>query len=343
MDTSKSADGSNCPVCGAPCSAVVAGAEDVAREIALRRQFFLSRLEGDVDPRDLRDLTEMTTNNPAAVFGCSECEMLLRGDPIRTPVRFACDEYEERTLRDLHELHVATYAAKTAIRDLLPAGSVVLEIGSYVGGFLEAARRWGWTATGIDIGRDTAEFTAAKGYDVTTERFERCEFRPDSFDGVFIWNCFEQMTNPHEVLERVRAISRRGAPLVVYVPDGAVSRDAERAFAAGEPRDGSSPVVQQLAYNNLLGFPHHFGYAESSLTQLMLQGGFDLHSARNVPAIRPLRDRLTRCAREEEERVEPAWIEAVFVNAADEGEASSGRARGSAAGTAAYPTRRSRS
>jgi len=292
---------------------VIADEEDVAAEIALRREFFLPRLEGEIDPRDLRDLTEMTTNDPAPVYACGACEVLVRDDDVRTPVRFACDEYEERTLRDLHELHVATFVAKTRIRDLLPSGSHVLEIGSYVGGFLEAARRWGWTAVGIDIGRDTAEFTAARGYDVTTERFERCEFRPESYDGVFIWNCCEQMTNPREVLQRVRVIAKRGAPLVVYVPDGAVYRDAERAFAAGEPRDTSSPVLQQLAYNNILGFPHHFGYAESSLTQLMLSAGFALHSAMNVPAIRPLRDRLTQAAREEEERVEPAWIEAVFV------------------------------
>lgn len=314
MDRSRSAAVSNvCPLCGNPCRDVVATEAEVAEEIALRREFFLSRLEGTIDPRDLRDLTEMTTNDAAPVYACRECEILVRGDAIRTPVRFACDEYDERTLLTLHELHVATFSAKANIRGLLPRGSRVLEIGSYVGGFLEAARRWGWNASGVDIGRDTAEFTAARGYDVTTERFERCDFPAESFDGVFIWNCFEQMTNPQEVLERVHAIAKRGTPLVVYVPDAAVYRDAERAFAVGEPRDASSPVVQQLAYNNILGFPHHFGYAESSLVRLLSSCGFALQSAANVPAIRPLRDRLTRSAREEEERVQPAWIEAVFV------------------------------
>ncbi len=237
MDRSKSAAAPDCPLCGQPCRDVLAGEEDVAAEIALRREFFLSRLEGEVDPRDLRDLTEMTTNEGEPVYECAGCEVLVRGDDVRTPVRFARDEYDERSLADLHALHVATFTAKSAIRDLLPRGSRVLEIGSYVGGFLEAARRWGWSATGIDIGRDTAAFTAAKGYDVTTERFERCEF-DEPFDGVFIWNCFEQMTNPQEVLARVRSIARERAPLVIFVPDGAVYREAERAFSEGEPRDG---------------------------------------------------------------------------------------------------------
>ena len=313
MSASATARSKSAPAaeCGHSAAVLIASAGDVAREIELRRNFFLSRLDGPVDERDLRDLTEMTTNEGEAIYRC-DCDVLVRVDPMRTPQRFAADEYDERTLHKLHELHVATFVAKTWIRDLLPRGSRVLEIGSYVGGFLEAARRWGWKATGVDIGRDTAEYTAAKGYDVTTERFERIDFAPDSFDAVFIWNCFEQMPNANEVLERVHAIAKPGAPLVLYVPDGAVYAAAQRAFADGEPREGISPVVQQLAYNNLLGVPHHFGYSDASLARIVTRSGFVHDSTRNVPAIRPLRERLTACAREEEGRVEPAWIEAAF-------------------------------
>jgi Methyltransferase domain len=309
MDRSRSALATEC---SHKATELVATPEDVAKEIALRREFFLPRLEGRVDERDLRDLTEMTTNDPAAIGRCVDCGILVRADAVRTAIRFACDEYDERTLRTLHELHVATFTAKTNIRDLLPAGSQVLEIGSYVGGFLEAARRWGWSPVGVDIGRDTAAYAAAKGFEVTTERFERCEFGLESFDGVFIWNCFEQMPNAAEVLERVREISKRGAPLVLYVPDAAVYVAAESAFTAGEPREPISPIVQQLAYNNLLGFPHHFGYGEGLLTRTVKGCGFTRESMTNVPAIRPLRDRLTKDARDEEQRVEPAWIEAIF-------------------------------
>ena len=309
MDRSKSAVASEC---AHDATELVASCEEVAQEITLRREFFLSRLDGPVDERDLRDLTEMTTNDGAAIWRCAACDILVREDPNRTPTRFACDEYDDRSLRTLHDLHVTTFAAKENIRALLPAGARVLEIGSYVGGFLEAARRWGWSAIGVDIGRDTADFARRNGLEVTTERFERCDFAGESFDAVFIWNCFEQMPNPIEVLDRVHAISKRNAPLVLYVPDGAVYSAAQRSFAQGEPRAALSPIVQQLAYNNFLGFPHHFGYSELSLRKTVESCGFTHVKSTNVPAIRPLRDRLTQCARDEEERVAPAWIEAIF-------------------------------
>lgn len=309
MARSKSALATECPH---DQREVVASPEDVAREIELRRAFFLSRLEGPLDECDLRDLTEMTTNDPAAIDGCERCDVLVRSDSKRTATRFARDHYEQRTLRSLHDLHVATFTARPWIRELLPPGSRVLEIGSYVGGFLETARQWGWSAAGIDIGRETAAFTQAEGYEVTTERFERSDFPRASFDGIFIWNCFEQMTNPNEVLARARSIAKPDAPLVIEVPDGAVYRDAQRAFSEGEPRVEASPIVQQLAYNNLLGFPHHFGYSESSLTRIVGGAGFSLRTLHRVAAIRPLRERLTAKALEEEKRVAPAWIEAVF-------------------------------
>ncbi|HKB81328.1 MAG TPA: class I SAM-dependent methyltransferase [Thermoanaerobaculia bacterium] len=289
----------------------VATAEEVADEIELRRRFFLARLRGPVDGEELRDLTEMTTNEPAAIR--YRDGVLVRDDPIRTPVRFAQDHYDERTLRRLHALHVEFFAAKTNIRDALPSGSRVLEIGSYAGGFLEVARRWRWKATGVDIGQDTAEFARAIGFDTTTERFERCGFAAESFDGVFIWNCFEQTPDPPELLARSFAVIRRGGLLALQVPDGGVYREAERAFRDGEPRIAESPIVQQLAYNNLLGFPHRFGFSEESLTRIVTAAGFELRGIRSVPAIRPLRDRLTDSAREEEARVAPAWIEALFT------------------------------
>src|SRR5438309_761450 len=109
---------------------IVASADDVGAEIDLRRQFFLARIEGALDACDLRDLTEMTTNGPAAIHRCIECDLLIRDDSSRIAANFAYDHYQERTLRSLHDLHVDTFSRKTHIRELLPRGSCVLEIGS---------------------------------------------------------------------------------------------------------------------------------------------------------------------------------------------------------------------
>ena len=287
----------------------LASRDDIAREMELRREFFLSRLDGS-SVGTLRDIVDMTIDAEAPIYLCA-CGVLVRPDPMRTPARFAADEYDLQTLEMLHALHVSTFASKTAFRDLLPSGARVLEVGSYVGGFLEAARRWGWRATGVDIGRETSAFARSKGYDVTSERLERCAFEDGSFGAVFIVSCFEQMVNPAEVLAKVHAITKPGAPLVIMTPDAAVYIEAERAFAAGEPRDDRRASVQRLAYNNLLGFPHRFGYTQTALERLVGCAGFTLMTAVRVPAIRPYRERLSALAREEESQVGPAWIEAV--------------------------------
>ena len=62
----------------------------------------------------------------------------------------------------MDELHVDTFAAKTNIRDLLPRGSRVLEIGSYVGGFLETARRWGWTLRRAQATRAVLQYIGSR-------------------------------------------------------------------------------------------------------------------------------------------------------------------------------------
>ena len=85
-----------------------------------------------------------------------------------------------------------------------------------------------------------------------------------------------------------------------------------RASPAGKPRARDRQSVVQSSSNSPTNFPHHFGCGESSLARTVESAGFARQSMTSVPAIRPLRDRLTKDARDEEQGVEPAGIEAVF-------------------------------
>jgi len=54
------------------------------------------------------------------------------------------------------------------LRRLLPVGATprIAEVGSFVGGFLAAARERGWSAVGIDPGEEVGEFCREKGFAV---------------------------------------------------------------------------------------------------------------------------------------------------------------------------------
>ncbi|HEU4887047.1 MAG TPA: class I SAM-dependent methyltransferase, partial [Thermoanaerobaculia bacterium] len=182
---------------------------------------------------------------------------------------------------------------------LLRSGARVAEVGSYVGGFLSTARDWGWNAIGVDIGSDTSRFSRALGFEVRSLPLEECGFERESFDAVFIWNCFEQLAAPRVTLAEVHRILRPFGVLVIRVPD------ADFYLRC--------PGLAPLAYNGLLGWPHRFGFDAAALRRVAAEHGFALQRLLRAPAIRPLRDALRSWAQEEEASCTFGWIEGTFV------------------------------
>lgn len=295
-----------CPLCGNAASEEVASSDRMAGEIAIRREFFCRRLRGPVGVDELRDVVEMTDDGVASIARCSRCDVLVRresGDPVRL---FATDHYSDATLRELHSVHEEFFRAKSWVRALLPENAGVLELGCYVGGFLTTAREWGWSITGIDVGRDTARFCRSLGFDVRLQPLEECGFEPHSLDAVFIWNCFEQLPDPIGTLSNVRALLKPRGIAVIRTPDADLYR--------------SRSNIPLLAYNNLLGFPHHFGFNSASLTAAADRAGFSPAEIRRAHALRPLRDRMLPWAiREEQELFQDpeaaGWLEMIARNA----------------------------
>jgi SAM-dependent methyltransferase len=163
---------------------------------------------------------------------------------------------------------------------MLKPGARVVEIGSYAGGFLRAATDWGWQVTGVDIGRDTARFTASLGFETSFD------FRATSIDGLFIWNCFEQIADPRTLLGTAHGALREYGLLVVRVPDADL-------YLHWRDR-------HLLAANGLLGWPHRFGYGVTALRRMAEEHGFELVRVLRRPALPPL------------PAEEPGWIELTF-------------------------------
>ncbi len=244
--------------------------DEIAAELATRDAFFASRRNRPFS----RDVTNVLLGTPAEILRCDTCGVLIRDD---TPDEeaFRADRYERPVLETLHAVHTAAFRDKeTDYRGLLPSGARIVEVGSYAGGFLAVSRQWGWNAVGVDIGRDTSRFSQLHGYDVRSDPLESCDFESASFDGVFIWNCFEQLAAPRVALDEARRILRRSGVLVLRVPDA--------GFYA------RCRSVSTLAYNGLLGWPHRFGFDAAALSRLAAEHGFVPQRVLRAPAIGPL-------------------------------------------------------
>ena len=292
-----------CPSCGREDLEILVPCETVAREMQLRSRFYRERIDGRVDRAMQKDLMDVAHHAQAEIAICRDCEILVRRE--RQTPQFETDHYEpfamERMLRT--QIKVFRHKARAYV-PLLGKGARVLEIGSYIGAFLHVAAECGWNAVGVDVGRDTGHFARAHGYAVMDQPLEKCGFDPHMFDGVFIWNTFEQLDNPKRILENVRRVLRPGGVFVIRTPNAALYMDS---------RD-----ITVLGHSNLLGFPHLYGYSVQSLQRLLSSNGFTLSAVRTDrhidPGIRPLTVTAKREASRLRNTLRKAWIEATFLH-----------------------------
>ena len=290
-----------CPLCGRTRLDLFASAERIRREQRQRREFFASRIDGYLDEATRKDSADVAHSEGAEILICRDCDILVRRE--QHPPRFEIDSYEPFAMERMLRAHIQAFRRKRRIyQPLLKRGARVVEVGSYIGGFLHVAREWGWDAVGVDVGHDTSHFARAHGYTTFDGALEACQFDRQSVDGVFIWNCFEQIANPKALLAEVRRILKPGGVLVIRTPNAAFYRTRRE--------------LPLLGHSNLLAFPHLYGYTPESLERLVSSCKFTQIATRTAPHINPGIRPLTVTAKREAARfaktLRLAWIEATF-------------------------------
>jgi hypothetical protein len=172
-----------------------------------------------------------------------------------------------------------------------------IEVGSYVGAFLAAARNAGWQFAGVDVNACTNAFTRSLGFSVYDGPLESLD-PTRTADVVAIWNCLDQLADPPSTLRAARAHLTAGGLVAIRVPNGA-------CYAALRPLLATplaSIARSILAQNNLLGFPYRYGFTPSSLGRLVERLGFDVvHVVGDV--LVPIADEWTRGWAAREERI----------------------------------------
>ena len=266
-----------CPVCSGDSFAILASTERVEQECKIRERFIHRRLTRPASRDELKDLTDFFHAEKADILSCTGCRLLLRNEGEPPPAHeYSEDQYDPAVIEHLYPRYLNAFRRKeTPYRSLLPPGARIVEVGSHYGAFLQTAQEWGWQVEGVDVGKDTSRFAQSKGFTVHACELVDCTFPPRTFDGVFIWNCFEQIDNPRPLLNETARILKPNGLLVVRTPNGLFYSMCENLLAQETLPDVSKHfLVDAMGYNNLLGFPYLYGHNRSTLQQLIERFGF---------------------------------------------------------------------
>lgn len=271
-----------CGVCGGEEYETICTAREVEAQLEYLRRFHRRRLRRPTE-QALADRADFTQDYATEIVRCRECGLVFRNPrPTAAAIAraYACDEYGRERLASMWDSQVELYRPKARrLQRLLPSGARVIEVGSFVGGFLQAGRERGWDMLGVDPGREVDSFCAERGLRVfrgtLPELVERGhpEWGPGPVDCVAIWNAFDQLPEPEPVLAAARSLLRRGGVLALRVPNGECFRAAAaRMRRLPEPLGGWLRAL--MAWNNLLAFPYLHGYSAQTLDWLLGWHGF---------------------------------------------------------------------
>ena len=98
-------------------------------------------------------------------------------------------------------------------------GRSLLDIGAYIGVFVEIANAAGWQAQGIDPSEWAAEQAQRRGLKVRMGTLENSDLPHDAFDVITMWDVIEHLVDPAAELEQAREHLRPGGWLVVHTMD----------------------------------------------------------------------------------------------------------------------------
>lgn len=290
-----------CPVCGTNENALVANADDIRREVEQLWEFYRPRLVPGAPPARLADRVAFSQHPPLAVVRCVRCDLLYRNPRERASelrATYEHDSTEHAVLESLFQNQRRAYRSEAQrLRRTLGRTGSGIELGSYVGAFLDAARTEGWRFRGLDINERVVAFAREHGLDATLGDITSLD-GATRYDVVAIWNTFEQLPDPRDAVRRAHSLLHEGSLLALRVPNGAF-------YAALRPHlDGPAARIARalLAQNNLLTFPYRHAFTPRSLHALLDLSGFTIVSMLGSPLV-PTSDEWTRPWAAVEERV----------------------------------------
>lgn len=202
-------------------------------------KFVSCNLCGSEDSRELYPSTLPDAHKPKAgsafnctspdygqhyrVVECKQCGFIFanpRGDhddvlqayiEVEDPLYLQEREGRELTFRKhLEPLHHLTGA---------PNGRRLLDVGAYVGVFVEVARAAGWDAVGVEPSAWAVREAQRSGLPVRQGTILSGGYPPESFEVVTMWDVIEHFGDPRAELDQVFRVLKPGGIVVIHTID----------------------------------------------------------------------------------------------------------------------------
>ena len=251
-----------CPVCTTHDFRVLTDANAVRNEMEKVWEFHTRRIKLGAPVQQFFDRAIFSQDPPLEIVQCMHCETVMRApreDAGALVDLYAGEQPSDHALQSLLAAQIDFFKPRVeTITKLNGSTGSVLEVGSYIGGFLLAASRAGWRARGIDVNPHTNAFARSMHAHVSAQTLDEID-TAEKFDVVAIWNCFDQLPDPRAALVRAHELLKPNGIIVLRIPNGA-------CYAALYDKPALSTV---LAYNNLLMFPYRNGFTISSIGKLL--------------------------------------------------------------------------
>jgi SAM-dependent methyltransferase len=140
----------------------------------------------------------------------------------------------------------------------------LLDIGCGAGSLLEAARRAGWEAEGVEVSRPSVEHVRARGFEVFYGELERARYPAASFDVVTASEILEHLPEPKELLREIARVVRPGGLFWGTTPHGRGL--SARALGVGWSAVHPPEHLQLFSLSGLRGLLASAGFRRVRLT-----------------------------------------------------------------------------
>lgn len=167
--------------------------------------------------------TSATYGHHAQIVTCRRCRYVYanpRWDSAELLAAYG--DVEDSTYADERagrELTFSKHLADMELRIGPAQGRSLLDVGAYIGVFVEVAQQAGWNAYGVEPSRWAVEIARSRGLPVVPGTQHAPALQGLQFDVITMWDVIEHVTDPLGELRQAHTLLKPGGVLVVHTMD----------------------------------------------------------------------------------------------------------------------------